>query len=64
MDMEAIQVVRDGKRWAVMHKGGYLGFVNSHEEAVRLASELAVWPMERACPMRATLSGPSGALPR
>jgi PAS domain S-box-containing protein len=39
--MDPISIVREGKAWAFKHKTGFLGLVQTHEEATRLACSLA-----------------------
>ena len=38
--LESVIVVREGRRWAVKHNGGFLGFTASEEEAVCVAKSL------------------------
>jgi hypothetical protein len=41
--MDQIVVERHGRSWAVRHKGGFLGFTMSLDEAVLIAQDLVDW---------------------
>jgi len=38
-----ISISNVGRRWAVKHDGGYLGFAGSREEALRIGRDLVEW---------------------
>ncbi len=40
---DTISIASAGRRWAVMHDGGYLGFANSREEALQIGLHLVEW---------------------
>jgi len=41
--VELISVARFGKKWAVQHRGGYLGHTSSLEEATSIGKDLVSW---------------------
>ena len=41
--LDTISIVEDGRRWAVKHNGGFLGFASSEGEALSVARSLLQW---------------------
>ena len=35
-----LDIAQEGRSWAIKHDGGYLGYVRSHDEALKLVKSL------------------------
>ena len=40
---DAIAISPEGRSWAIKHNGGYLGYADTHDQALVIAKDLVTW---------------------
>lgn len=55
--IEVISVARAGRAWAVKHRDGFLGHVNSREEAAAIGRDLVNWLRSQGRPAELVIAG-------